>query len=60
MVYQVKVAGAVLESGQLEDIRIEYMIPEVDSSKQYQFVEELGRSRTYLKKAGGEATITIY
>ena len=60
MGYQAKVAGAVLESGQLEDIRIEYMIPEVDSSTQYQFVEELGQSRTYLKKAGGEATITIY
>jgi hypothetical protein len=60
MGYQAKAAGAVLESGQLEDIRIEYMIPEVDSSTQYQFVEELGRSRTYLKKTGGEATITIY
>ncbi|UCD06021.1 MAG: hypothetical protein JSV98_01970 [candidate division WOR-3 bacterium] len=60
MGYQAKVAGTVLESGQLEDIRIEYMLPEVDSSTQNSFVEQLGRSRTYLKRAGGEATIIIY
>jgi len=58
--YQARVVGTATESGQLEDIRIESLLPEMDSSTQYQFVEQLGRSRTYLKNAGGEATIVIY
>ncbi|MDH4211087.1 MAG: hypothetical protein OEV79_06525 [candidate division WOR-3 bacterium] len=60
MGFQAKLVSAVLESGELKDIKLEYVLPEMDSSTQFLLVEQMKASRLYLKEADGEAAIIIY
>jgi hypothetical protein len=60
MVFQVKLVSAVLGSGELKDIQLEYVLPEMDSSTQFLFVEQMKASRLFLKESDGEAAIITY
>jgi len=58
--FQAKLVGAVVESGELRDSRLEYAYPEMDSSIHALFMERVGSSRFYLQETNGEASIIIY
>ncbi len=58
--FQVRLVGAILESGELGDAKIEDALPEMDSSMQFMFIEQMKSSRFYMKDGNGEAAISLY